>query len=270
MDSNTESPSRTTAFPIPDQWLLVGLLVVAAILSETSFPDVLRLPLTIARFVATYPDNWMPLLVMVILMAAALVLERSGPTAKHERPAWFAAGTVAIAGVLWFFRAGDLDWHATPDWTKEWAYYTALHESLSQGRLPWFLNETFQGTDRFFANPETNIAPQAVLLAWMDVSTFVVLQCVMFVVFGIAATYQLARDLRLGPVASMAFLAVLLMNGHLTAHFSTGHGQWVSYFAFPGMFLFVHRAAMGDMSGRSIGTNWGADACSTTTTWVDH
>lgn len=49
----------------------------------------------------------------------------------------------------------------------------------------------------------------------------------------------------------MAFLAIFLMNGHVIAHFETGHVQWVGYFLFPCMFLFLHRVAMGDRGGRT-------------------
>ena len=161
MHSDTESPAQSTTYlPISDQWLLTGLVVIGAVLMETTLSELLRLPITIAAFVVATPDTWIPLVVMGILMAGALVLEGTRPTLRQERFAWWAYGTVSIVGVAWFFRFGDLNWHATPDWVKEWTYYTALHESFSHGRLPWFLNATFQGTDRFFANPETNIAPR--------------------------------------------------------------------------------------------------------------
>lgn len=225
--------------------------MLAAVLIETTVPDLLRLPFTIASFLVATPDTWIPLIVLGILMAGAFVLEISTPTRRQERLAWCLTGVVSVVGVAWFFRFGDLNWHATPDWIKEWTYYTALHESLSHGRLPWFLNATFQGTDRFFANPETNIAPQTLLLAWMDVPAFVILQCAAFVGLGVGASYYLARDLALTPVAAVAFLALFLMNGHVIAHLHTGHAQWVGYFAFPVVFLFLHRAAIGDMSGRT-------------------
>ena len=43
---------------------------------------------------------------------------------------------VAVGGIVWFFRAGDLDWHGSGDWKKEWTYFTAWHEALARGRLP--------------------------------------------------------------------------------------------------------------------------------------
>jgi hypothetical protein len=52
-------------------------------------------------------------------------------------------------------------------------------------------------------------------------------------------------------VASLTFLTIFLMNGHLIAHLETGHLQWVAYFLFPGVMLFVHRAATGDLGRRT-------------------
>ena len=252
MASDSDRSSfRSTVLAVDDQWLVVGVMTAGAVLTETSILEMIRLPLRLASFIAATPDTWMPLLVVVMLMAAAIALEVSGRSERRERRAWWVAGAAAVAGAVWFFRAGDLDWSATADWTKEWTYHAALHESLSQGRLPWFLNETFQGTNRFFANPETNVAPHALLLAWIDVPTFIVAQFAALLGLGVAATYLLARDLRLGPIASLTFLTMFLLNGHLIAHLETGHLQWAGYLLVPGVLLFAHRAACGDVGRRT-------------------
>lgn len=243
-------PFRSTLFPVDDQWLIVATMTAGALLVETSVPELTRLP-TLASFVAATPDTWVPLLILVLLMSGALVLETLGRSERRDRRAWWPAGAVAVAGVVWFFRGGDVDWFATPDWAKEWTYLAALHDSLGRGQLPWFFTETFQGTNRFFANPETNVAPHALLLAWVDGPTFVVLQFAILLSIGLLAARRLALDLRLGPVASLTFLLIFLMNGHLIAHLETGHLQWVGYVLLPGVFLFVHRAATGDFSRRT-------------------
>lgn len=85
----------------------------------------------------------------------------------------------------------------------------------------------------------------------MDGPTFFVLQFAILLSIGLFAARRLALDLRLGPVASLTFLAIFLMNGHLIAHLETGHLQWVGYVLLPGVFLFVHRAATGDFSRRT-------------------
>lgn len=227
-------------------------MVLGAVLLDTTLVDLIRLPLDRARFIAATPDTWLPLLVVVLLMAGALALEWSGRSPGRERAAWLIAGVASVAGAVWYFRAGDLDWYTTQDWVKEWSYHAALRESLSHGRLPWQLQELFQGTRLFFANAETNIAPHALLLAWIDVPAFITLQAAAMVAIGVAASYRLARDLELGPVASMTFLALFVMNGHLIAHLETGHLQWITYFLFPCVLLSTHRAAIGDTGPRAV------------------
>lgn len=227
--------------------MIVGLLVAGALLIDPSLLLLAGLP----AFIAATPDLWMPLPIVLALVTGAVALEVWKPSNNQLRVCWGIGGAIATVGVAWFFRFGDLNWHATPDWIKDWTYYTALHESLSHGRLPWFLAETFQGTTRYFANPETNVAPHALLLALIDVETFVIAQCAAFLVVGLVACYYLCRDLNLGPAASLTFVVMFLMNGHLIGHLHTGHTQWAGYLLFPCLFLFVHRAAMGDLSART-------------------
>lgn len=249
-DSEIEA-SPTTYLPISDQWLLIGLLSAGAILIDTSPLDLLRLPITLASFIAATPDTWIPLPILSALMIGALILERVHASTASVRVAWIVLAIATATGAVWYFRFGDLNWHATPDWIKDWTYNQALHESLRDGRLPWFLTDPFQGTNRYFANPETNVAPHALLLGVIDVETFLIAQCVAFLLAGLAACHYLARDLRLGPVASLTFVAMWLMNGHLIGHLHTGHTQWVGYLLFPCVFLFLHRAALGDLGGRT-------------------
>ncbi|MBM3347809.1 MAG: hypothetical protein FJY55_15140, partial [Betaproteobacteria bacterium] len=242
---------RSTLIPVNDQWLVVGAMLAGAVLVDTTITDLVRLPLTRADFIAATPDTWLPLAVVIVMMAGALALEWCGRSDTRERVAWLIAGAIGAAGAVWYFRAGDLDWYTTQDWVKEWSYHTAWRESLSRGQLPWHLHDTFQGTRLFFANAETNVAPHVLLLTWLDVATFVVAQATVLVAIGVAGSYALARELKLGPVASMAFLAIFLMNGHVIAHLETGHEQWVTFFLLPHVLLFLHCVAVGDVSGRT-------------------
>jgi len=244
-------PSRSTVLPIDDQWLLVGVMAAGAALLHTTTWDLLRLPLTLAAFIAATPDTWIPLVVVVALMSSAIGFEWIGRSQPTDRGLWLLAGVVSMVGAWWYFRGGDLNWFTTQDWVKEWTYHTALRESLSHGRLPWILNDSFQGTALFFANAETNIAPHALLLGWVDVPTFVAIQAVVFVLIGVAAASRLAADLKFRSVASATFVSIFLMNGHVIAHLETGHLQWVAYFLLPCVLLFMHRAAAGDLGGRT-------------------
>ena len=85
----------------------------------------------------------------------------------------------------------------------------------------------------------------------MGVSPFLVLQFVLLFIIGIAGFQRLARELQLGPIASTAFIAILLLNGNLVGHLGAGHFQWAGYFVIPWVFLFLHRASAGDTSSRT-------------------
>ena len=71
---------------------MIGLLLLGAVLSETSFAQMFRLPVSMASFVAATPDLWIPLLVVVMLIVIALGLEARGRTAKQVAPLWMVAG----------------------------------------------------------------------------------------------------------------------------------------------------------------------------------
>ena len=233
------------------QWIAIGLILAVAVYTQTSLRVLVHLPLELAYRIAATPPMWMPLVVLLLAMTAALLLDTARLRARTDRTAWAIFGLAGALGIVWFFRAGDLDWHATGDWKKEWTYYTAWHDGLRQGQLPWYLNETFQGTDRFFANPETVVAPHVLLLAWISVPVFLVLQYILLFAIGFVSFRQLSAELRFGPIASMAFMAIFLLNGNVIGHLSAGHHQWAGYFVIPCMFLFLHRAAAGNAGART-------------------
>ena len=236
---------------VSKQWIVIGAILTGAVYTQTSLRVLFYLPLDLYYRIAATPPMWGPLAGLLILMIGAVLLEGSRPSTRPHWLLWVVAGVAGCLGIIWFFRAGDLDWHASGDWKKEWTYYTAVREGLRDGQLPWYLKEFFQGTDRFFANPETPVAPHVLLMAWMGVSPFLVLQFVLLFIIGFAGFQRLAGELQLGPIASTAFIAILLLNGNLVGHLAAGHFQWAGYFVIPWVFLFLHRASAGDTGSRT-------------------
>jgi hypothetical protein len=208
---------------VSKQWIVIGAILAGAVYTQTSLRVLLYLPLDLYYLIAATPPMWGPLAGLLMLMVGAVLLEGSRPSRRPQWLLWVVAGVAGCLGIIWFFRAGDLDWHASGDWIKEWTYYTAVREGLRDGQLPWYLKEIFQGTDRFFANPETPVAPHVLLMAWMGVSPFLVLQFVLLFLIGFAGFQRLAGELQLGPIASTAFIAILLLNGNLVGHLAAGH-----------------------------------------------
>lgn len=154
-----------------------------------------------------------------------------------------------VRGVV--FRAGDLDWHVTNDWLKEWTYATAWQEALRHGRLPWFLADSFQTTNRLLANPETVASPHVIALRWLSPGTFLVLNAAICAGVGVVALSRLCQALTLSPLISFAVFAVFLLNGHIVSHLSAGHLQWITCWLLPCLFLFLFRAGTGDRTART-------------------
>ena len=165
-------------------WVLAAFLGAVAL--ESSPAAVLSLPATLILQVTRTPTVHGPALACAGLLLGAILLQ-GHRHARLERAWWFTAGAAAIAFSIWFLRAGDLDWASTNDWLKEWTYATAWQEALRSGRLPWFLAQTFQGTDRLLANPEAILAPHVVLLRWMTPGAFLTLNAMICAGIGTAA-----------------------------------------------------------------------------------
>jgi len=232
------------------QLAAVTVATLAAVLAESTLGKVLALPAALVAEVARTPPAHLPASALLLLLVAAAYLQcRRNPAL--ERAWWMAATVAAVGGIVWFFRAGDLDWHGSGDWKKEWTYYTAWQEALARGRLPWYLTEVFQTTNRFFANPETTIGPQVILLRWMAIGHYYAAVAAACVAIGVTALHRLARELDFSPLVSLLVLALFLMNGHLIAHLGNGHLQWIACFAFPSVFLYLLRAARGDTSSQT-------------------
>jgi len=232
------------------QLAAVAAATLAAVLAESTLGNFLALPAALITEVARTPPARLPAAALLLLLVAATYLQfRRNPTLER---AWrIAASVVAIGGIVWFFRAGDLDWHGTGDWKKEWTYNSAWHEALTRGRLPWYLNEVFQTTNRFFANPETTVGPQVILLRWIPIGRYYAAVAAACMAIGVTVLHRLARELDFSPLVSLLVLALFLMNGHLIAHLGAGHLQWIACFAFPSVFLYLIRAARGDTSAQT-------------------
>ena len=228
----------------------VVALTLVAVLAESTLDKLLLLPVALVTEVARTPPAQLPAAALLLLLVTATYAQfRRNP--ELERTWRMAASAMAVGGIVWFFRAGDLDWHITGDWRKEWIYYTAWKEALAAGRLPWYLIEVFQTTNRFFANPETAAGPQVILLRWIPIGAYFAAIAAACMAIDVTVLHRLARELDFSPLVSLLVLALFLMNGHLIAHLGGGHLQWIACFALPGVFLYLLRAARGDTSAQT-------------------
>jgi hypothetical protein len=147
----------------------------------------------------------------------------------------FAAG--ACHWIL-FLHYGDLSFKAH-DWGKEFIYYSLIKQSLGSGQIPYHISLAFHGTPRFLALPETNLSPQVLLLAFMGVGRFVMINTLILYSAGFLGCLLLMRRYRLSIVPFAMFFLVFNFNGHITAHLGVGHSMWAGYFLLPLFFLFL-------------------------------
>jgi hypothetical protein len=239
------NPSVLQAISDPSHESLLRVLAIAVI------RDVARFPLIQLRLVADKPDSWAPITAISMAFASIWIVGRTRrtPASMLSIENVLSIGSCA-ALVWWILRGGAFDW-TQQDWPKEWAYFSAWREALQAGHLPWLMRSGFQGTDRFLANPETLLGPQAMLLLWLPVPTFVVLNATAYAVAGLLGVSRLAREHGLDSVSTFAFMLLFVANGHIASHLTIGHVQWAAYFLLPFLFLFLTREAGGTGPGNA-------------------
>jgi hypothetical protein len=223
--------------------------------------DVARFPLVQFRLVASRPDTWAPIAAISLTFAATWILGRRRRTPISILSIENALGIGSSAALVWWIlRGGEFDW-TQHDWPKEWAYFSGWRDALQAGQLPWLMRSGFQGTDQFLANPETLLGPQTVLLLWLPVPAFVVLNTVAYAVAGLLGIAMLAREHKLDSMSTFALMLLFVANGQVAGHLTVGHVQWAAYFLLPFLFLFLAREAAGagpsDANAAFLGLTFG-------------
>ena len=154
-------------------------------------------------------------------------------------------------GFAFFFNWGNYDMQYS-----DWANITGprlqfLTSSLRGGQLPLQISDsmTFQWvTYRYLAVADAFIPPQYVLLYWLPISTFVLVDVWLLYSLGFIGLLFLRRKLRLSLVSFTALFLLFNFNGHILAHYSVGHATWGGYFLFPWYAWLIFRLLEGDHS----------------------
>ena len=159
----------------------------------------------------------------------------------------------SLAALSWFLRLGGISWDRF-DFNKDGTYYWSMQEAVRRGRMPFYLSVQMQGTDRYWANPEAPLGPHSFLLGFMSVNAFYMLHVLLMFAIGYVALVAWRREAGLSSFTFVTFVALFLLNGHITSHLSVGHTMWAGYFLLPWVFLTLTRAARGDPSMRNGAT----------------
>ncbi|HSR47195.1 MAG TPA: hypothetical protein VLL77_04340, partial [Anaerolineales bacterium] len=181
-------------------------------------------------------------------LAAAFFTYEPRSSAKWLGRLWVAA--LFLGGALaWysFFNGGSIDF-TRHDWIEAGHRYAFLQDAARAGALPlhmpgeWALRNV---TDRFMSVADTNLSPQLILLRFMGVGRFILLNALLLYSVGFAGLLLLRRRFQFSPLAFTAIYLLLFFGGHVVAHLSVGHVHWVAYFLFPYFLLLVVEAIDG-------------------------
>lgn len=161
---------------------------------------------------------------------------------------------IAFALVVLLYLVGGLFWAWFLDFGrisfthKDWAErmllsYSVLQESMETLQAPLVVAEPMRfgqyETDHFLANPELPVSPQIILLRWLSLGDFVLVNFLLLYTIGFLGCRLLVCRLNL-PFAAFAILVLVFnLNGHILSHLSAGHAAWGGYFLLPYVLLWT-------------------------------
>jgi hypothetical protein len=184
----------------------------------------------------------------------------------REHP-WLERGWLAMVyglGLwLWgrFFSWGKfpLDFH---DWAEISAARLAyLRDAALHGLLPLHASEMAHlrnVTDRLMSIPDVVLSPQVLLMRWMDVGAFVLVNTLLLYSLSFWGLLWFRKRYALSPLIFAVLVFLFNFNGHLISHFTIGHVTWWGYFLFPLFFIQLFRLLEdNDHSWRWVGQTAG-------------
>lgn len=138
----------------------------------------------------------------------------------------------------YLFRMGDIS-YKSHDWTKQYKYYTVLKEYVTTGNVPYHISEKFQTTDRFMGNPEIDFSPQILLLKFISVQDYFVVNLFLFYIICFVGCWLFKTRFNLSFFSFAVLFVFFSFNGYITAHFVMGHYMWITCFFMPFYFYLL-------------------------------
>jgi hypothetical protein len=165
-----------------------------------------------------------------LALLEALFLPGGSPlhlwTGRVVVPGLFLLGVAHWVLFLDFGRIG-FDLH---DWVQEGWRYAFLQQAVLSRQLPLYVSSPFTPVERFIARPDTVLSPQVLLLGWLDLGPFVLVNTLLLYGAGFSGLLLLRRRYKLAPVPFTALFLLFNFNGHITAHIAVGHSMFAGYF----------------------------------------
>lgn len=168
---------------------------------------------------------------------------------QPTEPAWIMRIWQAIVyffGVyLWmkFFDVKDVaslnfhDWHQITIPRVDF-----IRQAIQSGILPLHASNTYMLhdiTDRFLALADVITTPQMVLLGFVDIPTYILLEILIHYTIAFVSLNLVRKKFNLSLLVLTTLVFLFNFNGYILSHYSVGHFSWSGYFLFPAFFLLV-------------------------------
>lgn len=156
----------------------------------------------------------------------------------------FLFGLVVYGVRLWgvFYSWGNLSFDFL-DWAEiVGPRYALLRDAAVKGILPLHAANTtaLRGvTDRYFSIADTPFSPQYLLLPWMELGQYLLLDTLVFYGLGCLGLIGLYKKYHLSPLAFLLLFFLFFFNGNMTSHLAVGHSNWAAQFLLPYFVLLV-------------------------------
>lgn len=136
------------------------------------------------------------------------------------------------------------------DWPLIHQWLDVIRQALLTGKTPYhasfFADEFRNGKfllwgDRFFAIPYLTLSPQVLLLYFLNIPVFMMLQLLLIYSIAFWGACKWIEKLNLSSTQAIFFLILFSFNGVFVGRMAVGHLQNVSYFLVPCYFWFLYK-----------------------------
>lgn len=154
---------------------------------------------------------------------------------KLSRVMFWLLLLIALIGWGIFLNFGDIpfDFH---DWAEVNAPRLAfLKDAVTKGELPLHMPDSsaLRGvTDRYMALPDMILSPQVLLLRWLSVGQFVMVDTWLMIIIGWFGMLRLRKRFSISWLNFTWIWLLFCFNGHNLTHYSVGHVTWGGNFLF--------------------------------------
>src|SRR5262245_7260483 len=90
---------------------------------------------------------------------------------RHELFFSLSCCGLPLVGLWWFLRLGRTQW-TEPDWHIFYWCYRSLQETIRNGQIPYYIIDSYQYVDRYWASLQAPLGPDIWLLRFLSIGTF--------------------------------------------------------------------------------------------------